>query len=168
MTTQVVSKTHYTSAQFTRPGDTTQYTAGDVVCNAATLIFPGAIKNGSGLLHYATLSTSNNAAAKPTVELWMFSATVAAVADNAAFAPTDAEMLTHIGVVRFEASDFKIGLSGAVTNGNAVCAATGLGIPLERVSGGDGDIYGQLVDRTAAGYVCIASEVFKVRLGILD
>lgn len=168
MTTEVISKVHYSAITFVKADATTQYTAGDVICNAATLVFPNAIRGGSGLLNFATITTSNNATAKPTLELWLFDTTIAAVADNAAFAPTDAEMLTLIGVVRFESSDFKVGLSGAATNGNAMCQVSNIGIPLARAVGQGGDIYGQLVDRTTAGYVPIALEQFRIRLGILD
>lgn len=168
MTTEVIGKCHTTAVSFTRPANTTQYTAGDVVCNAATLVFPSAIKNMSAVLQHAMITSSNNATAKPTLELWLFDTTVAAVADNAAFAPTDAEMLTLIGVIDFASSDFNVGLSGAATNGNVMCEAKNLGIPLARVPGGGGEIYGQLVDRTAAGYVPISAEVFQIRLRILD
>lgn len=169
MADQVIGKTHYSAVQFTRPNDTTTYTAGDVICNAATLVFPGAIPTGCTILNYATITSSQNAAAKPNLELWVFNTTIAAVADNAAFAPTDAEMLTLVAVVPFYSSDWKAGLSGAAGAGNSMCSASGLGIPIWSLTPAgtrDTNLYAQLVDRT--GLVPIAQEVFKIRLGFLD
>jgi hypothetical protein len=161
MSASVLGNCHSTFVTFTRPADTTAYTAGDVVCNAATLVFPRCARNGSAVLQHAKIVTSANVATKPDLDLWLFDTTIAAVADNAAFAPTDAEMLTLIAVVPFATADFKVGLSGSGGSGNAVCEIKNLGIPLNAST-----LYGQLVARNA--YVPIASEVFKITLGFLD
>jgi hypothetical protein len=164
MTDIVLGKTHSTLVSFTRPANTDTYAAGDVVCNAATLVFPHGAKFGSTVLNHAIITTSANVATKPDLELWLFSATVAAVADNAAFAPTDAEMLTLLGVIEFPTADFRAGLSGSGSAGNAVCEASGLGLPITSLT--DSAIYGQLVVRNA--YAPISAEAFQIRLSFLD
>jgi hypothetical protein len=156
MSTTVKGLCHTTAASFARPANTTTYTAGDVVCNAATLIFPNGPASTGSVLQHAVITTSANVATKPDLELWLFSATVAAVADNAAFAPTDAEMLTLVAVVEFPTADFKVGLSGAGTSGNAVCEA----------SAQNSELYGQIVVRNA--YEPISAEAFKVVLHLVD
>jgi hypothetical protein len=166
MSTTVKGLCHTTAASFARPANTTTYTAGDVVCNAATLIFPNGPASTGSVLQHAVITTSANVATKPDLELWLFSATVAAVADNAAFAPTDAEMLTLVAVVEFPTADFKVGLSGAGTSGNAVCEAKNLGIPLNPASAQNAELYGQIVVRNA--YEPISAEAFKVVLHLVD
>jgi hypothetical protein len=161
MATETLSKTHTSTVSITRPADTTTYAAGEVVCNAATLEFPGANSKGSTCLNYAVITSSQNSATKLDGELWLFSATVAAVADNAAFAPTDAEMLTLVTVVPFATADWKVGLSGSAGAGNATCQITGLAVPISCRS-----LFGQLVTRNA--YPPIASEVFQITLGFID
>lgn len=164
MTERVLGECHTTALTFTRPADTTTYAAGDVVCNAATLIFPSGPKHGAAVIQHAIITSSANVATKPDLELWLFDTTVTAVADNSAFAPTDAEMLTLIAVIPFPVADFKVGLSGSGASGNVACAAANLGIPISRVS--DAAIYAQLVVRNA--YVPTSAEVFQIRLRILD
>lgn len=168
MTTEVLGKCHLTSVSFARPANTTTYAAGDVVCNAATLIFPAGARNGSAIIQSATITSSNNATTKPDLELWLFDTAIAAVADNAAFAPSDAEMLTLIDVIKFPVADFLVGLSGAVTDGNVMCSARNLGIPINPspLAMSNSAIYGQLVVRNA--YVPISAEAFQVRLRLLD
>jgi hypothetical protein len=161
MSTQVLGKCHSTGVTITRPADTTTYTAGDVVCNAATLQIPNVARSGSAVIQHATLVSSSNPTLKGDFELWLFSATVAAVADNAAFAPTDAEMLTFVGMIPFATADFKAGLSGADGPGNAMCQSSSLAIPTTA-----GTLYAQLVVRNA--YVPISAEVLKINLNILD
>ena len=83
----------------------------------------------------------------------MFAEDIATVADNAAFAVTDTEMLTLVGVIDFPVANFKAG--GA----NAVCEAFNIGLALR---GTTTTLYGQLVMRNA--YVPVSSEKFTVEL----
>jgi hypothetical protein len=157
---------HTTAVSFARPANTTTYTAGDVVCNAATLIFPKGAASFGSVIQHAVLTSSSNPTLKGDFELWLFDTTIAAVADNAAFAPTDAEMLTLVGIVPFATADFKVGLSGADGAGNVACQSSNLGIPLNPVSAQNSALFGHLVVRNA--YVPISAEAFKIVLHILD
>ena len=151
----------------TRPANATTYTAGDVISDVtgdAHHTFSGAIRVGpkrlSGAISSARVTSSaNKSALYPDLELWLFNADIAVVADNAAFAPTDAEMLTRIGIVDFVVADWKQGNAGADAAGNACCEVNQLGIAFQ---GAIVDIFGQLVVRNA--YVPVASEVFTVEL----
>ena len=156
-------------ATFTRPADTTAYAAGDVVSTLAGAImtFANTVKDGVGAIQGATLFTSANVSTKMDAELWLFHTAPAAVADNAAFAPTDAELLTVVGVIQFPTGEWRVGLSGAGAAGNACNPQTGLGIPLNthKVAVPVNDIYGVLVTRNA--YVPVSAEVFTINLGLL-
>jgi hypothetical protein len=91
------------SNSITRPNDTAQYTAGDVIGTAATHII--ALQNnieGVGVekaVYRATLTCSAAPATLPSLEVWLFHTAPAAQADNEAFAVTDAEILNVIGVM---------------------------------------------------------------------
>jgi hypothetical protein len=159
------------SAGFTRPNDTTAYAAGDVVSNSTSaptiMIFPRATSQagGNGIIQQAILVTSASVATKPDLELWLFDTTVTMDNDNAAFTPTDAEMLTLVGVIRFPTSSFVVGTATAGAGGNAACDVQNLGIPIN-TKNGDNSLYGILVVRNA--YVPVAEEVFTVRIKVLD
>lgn len=152
-------------AKMTRPADTTAYTAGDVVgdvISSAALTFSptGGGQGLGGVLKAGACISSQNAATKPDLQLWLFSAPLAAnPADNAAFAPTDNDMLNFIGRVDFPTGNFKTANAGAAGAGNASCIATALELPVPAY------IYGYLVVQNA--YAPIASEVFQINLGLL-
>lgn len=159
-------RTKKARASLTRPADTTAYTAGDVVSAVTTndhYTFEGAVVKGrgrlSGALSSAICYTSANVATKPDLELWVFDTDIAEVADNGAFAPTDAELLTLIGVVSFPTGDFLVGTATAGAGGNAVCLVENIGIAFQAAST---SLYGQLVMRNA--YVPVSGEVFTVDL----
>ncbi len=156
----------------TRPGDTTQYTAGDVISEVTTndhLNFGSASDDnskdtgrpgiGTLTINAATIWSSANQSTKPNFELWLFHTDIANVADNSAFAPTDAEMLTKIGVIEFSTGYWKVGTATSGAGGNAMCEIRNIDLPV-RCRGGR--IYGQLVDRS--GYTPVASETFTVEL----
>jgi hypothetical protein len=84
----------------TRPADTTQYTAGDVVTSAvaAALQFDVARAAGAAVwVNNFVLTSTNVPAATGAFWAWLFTAAPTVAADNAAFAPSDAEMLTCAG-----------------------------------------------------------------------
>ena len=154
-------------ATFTRPNDTTAYAAGDVVCNSTSapviMTFSGAVNTDfqMGIIAQATLVDSSNVATKLDAELWLFDTTITMDNDNAAFTPTDAELLTLVGIVPFSTAYWKVGDSSS----NAVCHVQGLSIPFNVVHASNA-LYGVLVARNA--YVPTAQEVFTVRLHIID
>jgi hypothetical protein len=130
------------TSSITRPANTTTYAAGEVVSNAdgdrhTFTGLPAFTGQGylieAGLVVHSVVQTT-----PPDLELWLFSADVAAVADNAAFAPTDAEILTLIGIITFATASFK---KGTV---NMACVQNNLGISAV----GD-TLYGVLVVRNA-------------------
>lgn len=159
---------HTTSATVTRPADTNAYTAGDVVCNSTSapvvMTFSDAFKFNHTVLQHAVITSSANVATKPDLELWLFDTTITMDNDNAAFTPTDAEMLTLVAVVPFLTADFKVGDATSGAGGNSVCESKNLGIPINPAA--SDDLYGVLVARNA--YVPVSGEVFTVRLKFLD
>jgi hypothetical protein len=168
MKSVVLGQCHTVAATFTRPSDTTAYASGDVVCNSTSvptiMTFADALKYNNAVLQHAMIVTSANVATKPDLELWLFDTTVAMDNDNAAFTPTDAELLNLVGVVSFATGDFKAGDATGGAGGNAICEATNLGIPINPAAADD--LYGILVARNA--YVPVSGEVFTVRLKFLD
>ena len=158
-------KTARVQASLTRPANATAYTAGDAVSATGDghLEFPGAVEVGrlSGSISNARLISGANQATKLDAELWLFRSDIADVADNAAFAPTDAELLTLVGIIDFPVADWKIGNATAGAGGNAVCEVTSLGIAFKAA---ESKIYGQLVARN--GYTPVSGEVFSVELVI--
>lgn len=155
-------------AYLQRPNNTTTYTAGDVISAVTSndhFTF-GAASNdeskrigrpdpGTITLNAARLWSSANVAAKPNFELWLFNVDITEVADNSAFAPTDAEMLTLVAILEFSQSLWKVGTATVGAGGNSVCELRNLDIP---INSRPGRLYGQLVDRS--GYVPVADEQF--------
>jgi len=154
--------THRAVESLTRPSNTTAYAAGDVISAVTTndhFTFAGAVRNGTkskqlgGAFVTARLHSSSAVATSLDAELYLFSADIAEVADNSAFAPTDDEMLTCIGVIDFPTADWKFGTL------NSFCQVTNLGIAFKAATT---TIYGQLVARNA--YVPTSAEVFTIEL----
>lgn len=166
---RVRGKGHTTIATVTRPANTTTYTAGDVVGTAvtATIEFNNASSGEfeCAILQQAIVSSSAYVATAPDLELWLFDTTVAAIADNAAFAPTDAELATLVGIVQFETANWKVGTATAGAGGNACCVASNISIPFNTKKGTH-SLFGVLVMRNA--YVPVSGEIFTCRLQVLD
>lgn len=146
----------------TRPNNTTPYTAGDVVNEDAasgtnwTLENAAYREGGEGVITKAmVIDSSDQSALYPDFELFLFSVAPTADNDNAAFSPTDAEMLNLIGVI-----DITNSYAGS---GNSVHISDDIRLPFNCASG-DANIYGVLVVRNA--YVPTAQEVFKLVLNI--
>ena len=150
-----------------RPSNTDAYAAGDVISAVTSndhftfTILKTKPVQGSSLLsasiERAIITSSADVATAPDLELWLFDTDIAEVADNAAFAPTDAEILTCLGVIDFPTGDFRVGLTTG--DGNSICQSENLNMSLKGIAG---DIFGQLVVRNA--YVPISAEVFQVTL----
>jgi hypothetical protein len=103
------------------------------------LTFTGAalVSGGSGLILAAT-ALCKTPALLPVLELWLFNSTVGATADNAPFAPSDADMAKCLGVIPIAAWYDDTQNSIAVWRGAH---------PF--VLSGTANLYGQLVTRTA-------------------
>lgn len=153
-------------ATLTRPANATVYAAGDVISAVTTdnhFEFTNAVRRQgnkmSGQISYAIINSSANQVTKPYIELWLFSADIAEVADNGAFAPTDTELLTCIGVIDFPDTNWKVGTATAGDGGNSLCIESAPGIIFQSAST---SIFGQLVVRNA--YTPVSGEVFTVDL----
>lgn len=147
------------TSTITRPANTTAYAAGDTISDAtgdAHFTFTGLpIHTGhGGMVEAALVIDSVVAATPPDLELWLFSSDIAAIADNAAFAPTDTEVLSLVGIITFATASFK---KGTV---NQVCVQNNLGISFKA-----DNLYGALVVRNA--YTPASGEVFKVVLSVI-
>ena len=151
-----------TSAIFTRPNNTTQYTAGDNIGNStgSLLTFYNVVNGngGNGIVVDAVCSVSVAQSTKPNLRLYLFdgTSTVTGAVDNAKWAPTDADMKNYIGHAEF--SSWELG------TGNIVCRDDQINAPFTCLSSSK-NLHGILVERST--YTPVASEAWKVRLGVL-
>lgn len=102
------------SVDVARPANTTTYTIGDALADTTptvggfTFTSAGRISGGSGLMTDLWVTFEEDAATPLQAELHIFDAAVTAIADNAAYAVSDAEAKTQIGTIPF----------GLIDNGN--------------------------------------------------
>lgn len=170
--TRILNTSRTIAGSFTRPSDTTAYAAGDVVSDSTSaptvITFSNATKEsgGFGTLVHAICIDSANVATKPDLELWLFDTTVTPDNDNAAFTPTDAELLTLVGVIPFPTASFKVGDATVGAGGNSVCSVADINIPFKTVGATNSSLYGVLVVRNA--YVPVSAESFSFRLKVVD
>lgn len=116
-------------------------------------------ENGDGgLISQVTIIDSVQAATPLTGELWLFTATLTPAEDNAAFAPTDAQSLTCVGVIPFTTA-------GYLGSSNVVVHITNFGGLVFQCAENSTNLYGVLVARNA--YAPAALETFQVRLHIM-
>lgn len=150
------------TVSLTRPSNTTDYAAGDVVTDGSQSRFVfeelSEFKGKGGIIQNAVLISSANQATKIDADLFLFAADVTDLdADNAAFTPTDDQLKNCIGVIDFADASFKAGDGQSGASGNAICVAANVGIAFH----GD-TLYGVLVARNA--YTPVSAEVFTVSL----
>lgn len=96
-----------------RPADTNAYTAGDAISDSTSAPTSGGFtltgaarkSGGSGLIVGANFATSNDPGTRLSGELWLFNTSVTSINDNAAFAVSDSEIKTCIGVIPFNMFD---------------------------------------------------------------
>lgn len=150
-------RTEPVQVTLTRPANTTPYDAGDVIANAddSHMVFADAVRPErlTGMITNARITSSQNGTPKPDIELWLFRADITEAGDNAAFAVTDAEQLTRIGIIKFPVAEWIVG--GA----NAVCEKDNIGLVFKSNTP---DIYGVLVVRNA--YTPASAEQLTVEL----
>lgn len=92
------------TAVFTRPSDTTQYAAGDVVgpvTTPAAMSFPGAARanGGSGRIMELLLAFDLETITTATFRVHFFNAVLTPAADNAAFAGVSTNPATYLGYI---------------------------------------------------------------------
>lgn len=149
------------TVSFSRPADTTLYTVDDAMSDSTTaptsggFTFTGAGRvSGGSILITDLVATSDNGA--PTTgnlegELWLFETSVANINDNAAFAITDAESDTIVGVIPFSMIDI---------GNNQVATVTGLNI----LATCSGSANLRFLIRVKNGYTPASAENFTWRL----
>lgn len=95
------------STDITRPTNATQYAVADAIADttptAGGFTFTGAarISGGSGIILDACFMSSAIPGTKLSAELLLYNQAVTAIADNAAFLISDAEVKTQIGIIPF-------------------------------------------------------------------
>ena len=157
---------HIVRDSIARPDNTTGYAAGDVISEETTndhFIFTQCLREAgmTGTIDWVRLISSANVATKLDAELWLFKADIAEVADNSAFAPTDAEMLTLVAVIPLPSTEWYVGTVTGGAGGNAVVEANKIAKTFQSTSK---NLYGQLVARNA--YAPIAEETFTCEIGL--
>lgn len=151
------------SGSFTRPADTTAYTAGDLVANSTTagsvvaipFIIP--VGNGKGFsVRSARIKKSGTSATLAQFSLHLYGASpTAANGDNGAWSTT---LSSYIGKIAFAVMD-------AFSDGAAAVNDLDEGSsPSFVISDGVGKVYGLIV--ADAGYTPASAEVFTVELEI--
>jgi hypothetical protein len=148
----------------TRPADTTTYAVGDTISESSgagtVWTFPGFAREAGkgGTLVGASLIISTDQSIKLDSELWLFDAApTTTLNDNVAWAPTDAEMKTLLGIVFFPAALWKAG------SGNGCVDLDALSKAFQCVAAGSA-IYGVL--RAANAYVPTSGEEITIRLHV--
>ena len=139
----------------TRSANTTTYAANDVMNNGTDttpLIFAVSRANDLRGWIVSGMATSDAAQATlPNVDLMLFSSTFTIAADNAAFAPTNAQMATYLGKIRFSVwvnRGVRAESDGTLENAFIFSPASGTT-----------NIYGVLVVQNA--YVPVSAEVLR-------
>lgn len=140
-------------AKITRPDNTTQYSIGDVI--GGLLTFNSDMPTSR--TESAVLTDSAAPATKIAADLFLFSRPPTVAADNAAFAPTDAEVAECFAVLPFAAADFHTLGTAGITHINPLLH------PIEYVSV-PAKFYGVLVATNT--YTPVALEEFNIKLGL--
>lgn len=107
----VIAKT--VKVDVTRPADTTAYTASDAISNSTsaptaggfTIANAARISGGSCQLVDVMIATAADAATRLAGEIYLFDQAVTNINDNAAFAVSDTEIKTCVGVIPFSLFD---------------------------------------------------------------
>lgn len=151
------------SVDVTRPADTTAYAAGDAISNSTTAPTTGGFtltgaarkSGGSGIITDVIVTSSNDPATRLAGELYLFNQSVTNINDNAAFAVSDTEIKTCVGVVPFSFFD---------AGNNGLAHMTGLNILF--TCSGSADLRFLLRARNA--YTPANAEVITVIVKILQ
>jgi len=159
------------SDSITRPANATQYAALDVISEVTTndhftlgkdgkaITFPS-VGQGGIITGARLLSSQAHATVLPDIDVWLFHTDIAEVADNAAFAPTDAEMATLLTILEFSSWVKGTVTAGADGNSISVLNDQNKSFILESHE----FMYGQMVVQNT--YTPVASEIFTISLDI--
>lgn len=167
--------TKFVTTQFTRPNNTTAYTANFVISDSTSqgsiLVFPNCARypGGSGLIQSVCLSEAANQTTKLDADLFIFSAIVAGASlgnDGAVFVPSFAQLLYRVACIQLPSSNVRTANNtGAGASGNVVNDIGNLALPF-MCADNDDNLYGSLIARNA--YTPVANTVFAITLGILQ
>jgi len=144
----------------TRPANVTPYTAGDEIADTAgtvaqrSFVGAGRVNGGSGTIDGGVLIFSDNPAVTPTLKLYLFDTDPTSAGDNNAYAPTDAQLATSLGVLTFSGGE--IGTTG--TTGN-IMFDSGPAMIDYVCAGGSTTLYFLLVTRTAFTSGAVSSTI---------
>ena len=105
----------------TRAANTTQYAVNDVMNNSTDTIpliytVSRSLNKGGWVVSGKGISSNGAAGTLPSIDLLLFSSTFTIAADNAAFAPTYAQMQTLLGKITFPSWVNRGGISEADGN----------------------------------------------------
>ncbi len=160
--------TDIVTATATLPAGVVQFAAGDVVGDAtdAKIVMDDCARSdgGAGMITGLKVIDSANQATKPDLEVWIFNAPLAVVAGNAPFAPTDAELLSLVGIVELDQTF--VGLATVGVGGNCVLKPQLTPSLSFRCTASTKDLYVYLVERGT--YTPVASETLTVIMDILQ
>lgn len=154
------------SASFTRPNDTTAYAAGDQIANSTSapvaMSFAAPEAAGFGRIRGAQVIVTANQATKPDVDLVIFADSTPTMAnDNAAIAPTNADVLNNLVARLRLAGSTGVSLNPANDlTGQFIIELDTLDIPYACPA--NLKLFGMLVARNA--YTPLAQEKWQVNL----
>ena len=150
----------------TRPANTTPYAAGDIVATGTSAtnseISLGGIarkSGGTGTIRQIAMADSGSKSPAPVFEVWFWDFHPPGFADNAVFAPTDANCASVVGIATLTAN-----YQGAASNetGNLIYQANNLGIDFVCTSGAS--LWATVLVRNA--YTPISAEDFRFRFTV--
>jgi hypothetical protein len=156
-------------ATLTRPANTTQYAAGDIIANSdaapvVNVLAGASLANGrGGKIRSVTLIDSSNALTAGDFELWLLNAAYTATNDNAAFAPTDAEAATVEAIISLPGSGSIIGNAGADAAGNRIYQVKDIDKDFTCAAASK-NLWWVLIARNA--YTPVSAEAFTLKLDI--
>ena len=130
------------------------YTAGDAVGGLLTFANAASISGGSGYI--VDIIIVDNAGQNVPYELHLFDRTFTAMADNAAWDPSDADMQNWLGFINVATSDRAAGSNNSGSN-----KTSGQRMPKKYILNGT-SLFGQLVTRGAPTYA--ATDDITVKL----
>jgi len=135
------------------PKDAAAYTAGDVVGGLMTFTLPGVA--GGGIINSVLLTDDDNE--KAEISLYLFDEEPTTIADDAAFAPTAADLKKMIcGPIVFAAADF--------TTVNSLAYAYEGDLNYTFTADGKNQIYGYAVCTATPTYAATKTLHFQMRI----
>ena len=130
------------------------YHAKDAVGGRLEFMNAVRVSGGSGVLHAVTIIDNDSEAAA----LWLvlFNQAFVASADNAAFDPSDADLLNCIGAINIGTADY------VAFNDNSVAQVRSTGLPFKLT--GTTTLYGQLMCVATPTYTAVNDLTVKVHI----